>query len=242
MTSSRLLIAAAVLAATFGATTTVSASAKPATPVAVAATTGATGNATSIAIETKMAQAYTHVRAVIQKRTGDLSYNTAGPTGAYNYADGQAAPSQNVPARETMAILLKGGIVVGFTDIAKAKGTPTLKLIETSAGSFGTVTGCYSRTGNSLSSFSAFGQPFSGVFGNFSAPRHRGNIVSITVSYPWGHGGAIAHEVDNISVKAHLMVSSTVSISASSASPALSFTSTFSVPKKVPVIGVFPTC
>lgn len=169
---------------------------------------GPTGDAATITFYRHVQTAYGSVHAVTATRRGFLAYTASGTF--FRYTFGEKAPPGYHKATESLLYVLRNGRVAKFVDRAKAVGLPALTYIEDSSGAWAALDTptrtCFHRNSRIAR---LWGQPFVGVFGEFSPLTRRGGTVIVHSTYPWGTGGAQMREVDRIGATSKLFISIT---------------------------------
>jgi len=202
-----------------------------------AAAGGPTGDAATIAFYRAAQGAYRNVPAVIENRTGYLSYTSEGSVPRWQY--GLRPTAGFTAASESLLVLLSGGVITKYVDTARAPGHAPLSIIEDSSGVWSMAAGkCYFANPRA-SGVGGWAGQLIGVVGNFAPMRRSGDVVTITSTYPWGKSGT-ATEIDRISATTKQFISSEIKVM--TAAP-FTFTITFrEVLKPATVAAPEPHC
>jgi hypothetical protein len=164
------------------------------------------GDAAAITFYRRVRIAYRSAHAVTGTRRGFLAYTASGTS--FRYTFGEKIPPGFREATESLLYVLRNGRVVDVVDKAKAVGLPALTYIEDPSGAWAALV---TRTGTCFHRNSRiaglWGQPFVGVFGDFSPLRRSGSTVIVHSTYPWGTSGMQMREVDRIGATSKLFLS-----------------------------------
>lgn len=168
---------------------------------------GPTGDAQAIAFARQVQHAYAALRGV---RMVDHDYIFAERDGnGFDYAFGRPRPSGFEPAVGRTDFVLAHDKIVGYLDRVSVRGGGRFSILVDGAGIYvSNSSGCWHPNAASARPYGRLGSEFDSLSSNTYSPlRHRGRLVLLTLTFPWGGGKATATEVDTVDPSTHRILS-----------------------------------